>query len=136
MRSHVELIRDEINVREVAVRHDESSLVDLSVRPDYRTARTQAWCPRAGTAAAELGGISGADVERLQHGERLTIAGIEVGIDDVVVQRMPRPGTVVASEGELSVALDWSSTRTWYRKAWHVRWSAGCNSFAVMPGST
>ena len=56
--------------------------------------------------AAELSAISGADVERLQHGERLSIAGIEVGIDDVVVQRIPRPGTVVASEGELSVALD------------------------------
>ena len=105
VRSHIELIRDEINVRDVAVRHDESSLVDLSVRPDYRTLG-----PRLGAlvrdVAAELSGISGADVERLQHGERLSIAGIEVGIDDVVVQRVPRPGTVVASEGELSVALD------------------------------
>jgi isoleucyl-tRNA synthetase len=105
VRSHIELIRDEINVRHVAVRHDESSLVDLSVRPDYRTLG-----PRLGAlvreVAAELSGISGADVERLQHGERLSIAGTEVGIDDVVVQRVPRPGTVVASEGELSVALD------------------------------
>ncbi len=56
--------------------------------------------------AEELSGISAADVERLQHGERLTIAGIELGIADVVVARTPRAGTVVASEGELSVALD------------------------------
>jgi isoleucyl-tRNA synthetase len=105
VRSHVELIRDEINVRDVVVRHDESSLVDLSVRPDYRTLG-----PRLGSrvsdVAAELASISGADVERLQHGERLTVSGVEIGIDDVVVQRVPRPGTVVASEGELSVALD------------------------------
>ena len=103
--SHVELIKDEVNVREVLVRHDESSLVDLSVRPDYRTLGPKLGA-RVREVAAGLGAISGADVERLQHGERLTIAGVEVGIDDVVVQRMPRPGTVVASESELSVALD------------------------------
>ncbi len=103
--SHVELIKDEVNVHEVLVRHDESSLVDLSVRPDYRTLGPKLGA-RVREVAAGLGAISGADVERLQHGERLTIAGVEVGIDDVVVQRMPRPGTVVASESELSVALD------------------------------
>ena len=49
VRAHVDLIADELNAWAVEVRHDETSLVDLSVRPDYRRLG-----PRLGAAVQQV----------------------------------------------------------------------------------
>ena len=38
------------------------------------------------------------------------VAGHEIGLEDVIVQRTPRAGMVVAAEGPLSVAIDTTVT--------------------------
>lgn len=105
VRSHAELILEELNVKDLEVRPDESSLVDLEVKPDFRRLG-----PRLGSqvkeVAAALSRLSASAVEGLLDGETISVAGVEITPEDVVVRRLPRAGTAVASGEHLSVALD------------------------------
>jgi isoleucyl-tRNA synthetase len=48
--------------------------------------------------------------QALTSGESTVVAGHEISAEDVIVQRVPRPGMVVAAEGPLSVAIDTTVT--------------------------
>ncbi len=103
--SHVDLIAEELNVKTVAVRADETALVELSAKPDFKTLG-----PRIGAdvklVAAELSRLSSAEVASVVAGEALSVAGHLITADDLVVLRTPRDEVVVASDKDLSVALD------------------------------
>ncbi len=102
---HRSLIAEELNVRRVAVDADEGRFVTLSAKANFKSLG-----PRFGAATKTIADA----VSRLSHDEitKLLVAGnAEVGGErldaaDVVVERAPRPGVAVASEGEISVALD------------------------------
>jgi isoleucyl-tRNA synthetase len=102
---HADLIADELNVKEVATSDDEASLAHLSVKPDYR-----ALGPRFGKdmkqAASEIEALPPETVQALLDGDTVEILGRVVALDDVVVEREPRSGLVVAAGEGLSVALD------------------------------
>jgi isoleucyl-tRNA synthetase len=103
--SHRELIAEELNVKEVEIRTTEAGLVALSAKADYRVLG-----PRLGKRTAEvaagIAALSPDEVSRLLDGEVLEVAGEPVAVGDVVVERVPMPGTVVAADGDLAVALD------------------------------
>ncbi len=105
--SHTGLILDELNVKRLDVRSDESALVELEAKADFKRLG-----PRLGekvkAVAAALSALPGEEVQALAEGRPVTVAGIEVGPEDVVIRRNPRPGTAVASGDRLSVALDTS----------------------------
>ncbi len=104
-RAHRELILDELNVKELETRPDESALVDLEVKPDFKRLG-----PRLGArvkeVAAALADVPASDIEALLAGRTITVAGVDLDADDVVVRRVPRAGTAVTSGEHLSVALD------------------------------
>jgi isoleucyl-tRNA synthetase len=54
--------------------------------------------------------LSHDEISSLMDGETIQAGDFAVTADDVVVNRSPRAGTVVASEGSLSVALDCALT--------------------------
>jgi len=103
--SHRELILDELNVKHLEVGSDESALVDLQAKADFKRLG-----PRLGAkvkeVAAALAELAPAEVQALAAGESVTVAGVEVSAEDVVIRRTPRTGTAVASGERLSVALD------------------------------
>jgi len=103
--SHRELILDELNVKHLEVGSDESALVDLQAKADFKRLG-----PRLGAkvkeVAAALAELAPAEVQALAAGESVTVAGVEVSAEDVVIRRTPRAGTAVASGERLSVALD------------------------------
>ncbi len=103
--SHRELILDELNVKHLEVGSDESALVDLQAKADFKRLG-----PRLGAkvkeVAAALAELTPAEVQALAAGESVTVAGVEVSAGDVVIRRTPRAGTAVASGERLSVALD------------------------------
>jgi isoleucyl-tRNA synthetase len=105
--SHTALIADELNVKSVEVGADETALVVLSAKCDFKKLG-----PRLGArmkeVAAAVATLDSASVERLLAGETLEVAGEPLVADDVVVQRTSLPGTVVESAGELAVSLDTS----------------------------
>jgi isoleucyl-tRNA synthetase len=103
--SHVDLISDELNVKQVEVHGDEEDLVHLSAKADFKVLG-----PRLGgrtrEVAAAIAALSHDEVSAIVDGALVEAAGERVGLSDVVVQREPRPGVVVAAEGPVSVALE------------------------------
>ena len=103
--SHIDLIGDELNVKTITTSRDESDLVDLSARANFKTLG-----PRLGKRVKEIDGAlrdtSAEDLHRLQDGATIPVGGEELSLDDVILQRTPKPGVVVATEGTISVAID------------------------------
>ncbi|MCX8040256.1 MAG: isoleucine--tRNA ligase [Planctomycetota bacterium] len=102
-------IAAELNVKRLEICADEAAFCTLAVKPNFAALRA-----RAGAKLKEIGAAlaqwSFAEVERLERGERIAVAGVELGIADVLLQRQPLPGRAVASEGAVTVVLDTALT--------------------------
>ncbi len=103
--THLDLIAEELNVKRVVSDANEAALVELSAKADYKVLG-----PRLGgrvkEVAQEIECLDADDIHALQDGATLEVAGEPLTIDDVLVHRVPKPGMVVAAEGDLSVAID------------------------------
>ena len=103
------LVMDELNVKEVRFGDDETELANLSARPNFKLLG-----PRLGkkvkAATGVIAQLSTEEVERLLKGESLSVdvegTPLELTGEDLVVERTPRDGLAVASEGSLVVALE------------------------------
>ena len=102
---HKTIISEELNVKAVVTSSDVTALVVLSAKANFRTLG-----PRMGSEVKALAmaieGLDAASVERLVETGQLTVDGVDLSLDDVIISRDPLPGVVVASDGPLSVALD------------------------------
>ena len=103
--SHSALIADELNVLGVDVASDETGLVELSCKADFKKLGPQLG-PRMKEVASGIASLDSAHVARLLDGDVLEVAGVEIAADDVLVQRVARDGVVVEASGGLAVALD------------------------------
>jgi isoleucyl-tRNA synthetase len=103
--AHVSLLSEELNVRSVDVHAGEEGLVDLSAKPDFKVLG-----PRYGKqmrqVAEVVASLDHTTVASILDGETVTMDGFSLCATDLVVARTPRVGTVVATDGGLSVALD------------------------------
>ena len=108
-----DLVTDELNIKAVAYGSDETALADVSVKADFRKLG-----PKVGakmkTVAAAIAGLSSAQAAALAANREVALeaAGETVALtaDDVVVQRSPKAGLVVASEGDVIVGVDTALT--------------------------
>jgi isoleucyl-tRNA synthetase len=102
---HAGLIAEELNVHAVDVHEDEAGLVDLSARADFKVLG-----PRLGkdmkTVASGITNLDHPTIASLLDGGSVDVQGVTVTAEDIVVIREPRPGTVVATDHAISVALD------------------------------
>ncbi len=105
MRHHAALIEDELNVRRVAVRTDESELVELSAKADFRVLGPRLG-PKVKEVSSAIASLASVDVQRLLDGGTLTVADETISAQDVVITREPRAETVVETAGSLAVVLD------------------------------
>ena len=103
--THTALIAEELNVRAVHVHDDETDLVELSAKADFKRLG-----PRFGKetkmVAAEIAGLDHDAVAELLETGAISVAGETLTVDDVVIARSPREGMVVATESSITVALD------------------------------
>jgi len=107
--SHRSLIREELNVRTVNVSDDETGLVVLSAKANFKVLG-----PRLGKRTREVA----AHIEALDHitvaaildGTSITIDDAVITADDLVVTRAAAEGMVVAAEGSISLAIDTNLT--------------------------
>ncbi|MEE8456830.1 MAG: class I tRNA ligase family protein, partial [Acidimicrobiia bacterium] len=108
--NHAELIADELNVASVQVHADEAGLVDLKAKANFKVLG-----PRYGrdmkTVASKITNLDHDAIVGILDGGTISVDGFTFGEEDIVVSRTPRSGTVVASEGSISVALDSTITR-------------------------
>jgi isoleucyl-tRNA synthetase len=97
----LELVRDEINVREVILIGDESELVERRVKP---------LLPKIGKkhGAAIPAIMAAARENAVEHGEdgSVTLAGVTLLPDEVEILAAPRAGTAVAHDEGLVVVID------------------------------
>ncbi len=102
---HTDLIADELNVKRVDTSDHEDHLVHLSAKADFKVLG-----PRLGArvkeVAAGIAALGDAEVSALLDGRSLDVAGERISAGDVVVNRTPQEGRVVAAEGPLVVVLD------------------------------
>ncbi|MDP2360320.1 MAG: isoleucine--tRNA ligase [bacterium] len=99
------LIREELNVREIEISRDEHELVEISVKPNFRTLGKR-FGPRMKEAAALIEGWGLREIAMLEHGEMLEVLGEQVKWEDLLIQRKEREGLKVITEHGFTIALD------------------------------
>ena len=101
----LDLIGEELNVKQVALVEDETDLSEVSYKPDFRRLG-----PRFRTGmkavAACVRALTPAQIADLKGGGSVEVAGGRITIDDLDVQRTEKPGIAAALERNLGVGLD------------------------------
>lgn len=101
----------ELNVKKLTYQHDEENFVSLAARPNGATLGKKAG-PKMNEISQGLGKLSYGDIQKLDSGEKITIAGIEVGAEDVRIQRtVAKSRFPVAASSTIIVSLDTSIDR-------------------------
>jgi isoleucyl-tRNA synthetase len=99
------LIADEINVKSVDAVADESSFVDVTVKPNFKTLGKRCG-PKLKEIGAGLKTFGHDDVSRLESGDPVSLVGETLTLEDVILERKPKGDAAVASDGHVTVALD------------------------------
>jgi isoleucyl-tRNA synthetase len=98
-------VAEELNVKDVAFVESAESFGRWRARPNFKVLG-----PRLGdevkAVAADLSADDGTSAGALARGETVTVAGVELGPDDVALTQEVVEGWGVASDGGVTVALD------------------------------
>ncbi len=109
LREMEDIIREELNVKEVVFRENEEELVEYSAKANFR-ALGPLLGKRMRNAAALIEGFHGDEIQQLLDGSTLSIdvdgEPVEITIDHVIVRRQEKEELKVLNEGSLTVALD------------------------------
>lgn len=109
LREMEDIIREELNVKEVIFRENEEELVEYSAKANFRELG-----PRLGNrmrgAAETIQQLRPREIQQLMDGSILSIEvegeTVDITIASVLVQRREKENLKVLNEGELTVALD------------------------------
>ncbi len=117
----VELLREELNVKEVVFRDDEEELVEYSCKANFRVLGKE--LGKDMKAAAEIiEKLPGREVARVLSGESVFVeaAGrrVELTLEKLDVRRSEKAGLRVQNEGSLTVALDTEIDRALLEEGW------------------
>ncbi|NND02331.1 MAG: isoleucine--tRNA ligase, partial [Acidimicrobiia bacterium] len=107
--SHTELIAEELNVKEVAIDSEEGDLVHLSAKANFKTLGPR-FGPRMREVASAIAALDHDQIATMLEAGATTIGEDTLTAEDVVVDREPRSGIVVAADRELTIVLDTALT--------------------------
>ncbi len=105
-----DIISEELNVKEVKLQADESSLVDKSLKANFK-----ALGPKLGKnmkiVAGEIAQLTSNEITSLLNGDNIEIQvsddnNFALSKDDVIVHRTEKEGLTVATESGITIALD------------------------------
>lgn len=103
-----EIVRDELNVKELLVSADEADFVSYSARPNLKLLGPK-FGKQIGAIRKEVGGFTSEVLAGVLAGESIASASVEGLVYDqesLLVDRSSREGTVVDTDGTVTVALD------------------------------
>ncbi len=108
VRNYEDIILEELNVRAIEFDDNETELVDYSAKANFRRLG-----PRFGQKVKEIAAVAAAlpaeTLKELAIGNSVKVdfegAEVELEAEDVVIERSPKKGLVVASEDNIVVAL-------------------------------
>jgi len=105
LQSMNDLVCEELNVRELRFEEDESELVHLSAKANFKTLGR-----RMGKAmkdvAAQIAAFGSEEVQALQNGGTIELEQGAITFEDILIQRDVREGLVVEADSDFTVALD------------------------------
>ncbi|MFH1653012.1 MAG: isoleucine--tRNA ligase [Pseudomonadota bacterium] len=103
------LIMSELNVKGVEFSSDESSMVKLSAKPNFKKLGKEIG-PNMKKYQAALSKLSTNDIVEIQQGKSKPVSydgfSYEVAIDDIIICREEREGLKVLNEGRITVGLE------------------------------
>lgn len=103
-----EIVRDELNVKELFVSANEGDFVTYSARPNLKVLGPK-FGKQIGTIKKEVSGFDSEALAAVIAGgslESSSIEGLVYNADTLLVDRSSREGTVVDTDGAVTVALD------------------------------
>jgi len=100
-----DLIKSEVNVKQVNYLNDASGVLSKRVKPNFK-----ALGPKFGkdmkAVADVITGMSTNDLSTIESSGSVNLQGFEIGMGDIEVMTEDMPGYLTASEGGLTIALD------------------------------
>jgi isoleucyl-tRNA synthetase len=104
-----DIVMDELNVKKLDFTSHETALASLKGKADFKKLGPRLG-PKVKAVAAAIAKLHSEILEQLVSGEVVKLGpendNIELKPDEVVFERIPHDGLVVAAEGHLVVALD------------------------------
>ncbi|MFW5738290.1 MAG: DUF5915 domain-containing protein, partial [Spirochaetota bacterium] len=104
-----DIVREELNVKDVVFRENEEELVEYSAKANFRKLGKELGKDMR-EAAQKIEELSGREIQGLIEGTTLSIdvggRTLDLTQDDVIIQRTERENLRVLNEGSLTVALD------------------------------
>ena len=108
------IIAEELNVKEVSVRHDENDLVTYSAKANFKLLGSRLG-KHMKTVAQKIQELDSEAIAHLLDGATVKIDyegdSIEISSSDIVVQRTEREHMKVMNDGSLTVGFDTEVTR-------------------------
>ena len=114
VKAHVEKVKDiflaEVNVKELEFLHDTTGIITKKIKPNFKTLG-KLYGKQMKEIAAAFGTLSQAqigEIERAENGYTLNLPSgdVTLGKGDYEISSEDMPGWLVATEGQLTVALD------------------------------
>jgi isoleucyl-tRNA synthetase len=109
LREMEDLVREELNVKEVIFRENEEDVVEYSAKANYRVLGKQLG-KNMKLAAERIEGLSAREIQSLLEGAVLSMEiggeSVDLTLESVLVQRNEKENLKVLNEGSLTVALD------------------------------
>ena len=100
-----DLIKSEVNVKQVNYLNDASGVLSKRVKPNFK-----ALGPKFGkdmkVVADLITGMSSVDLSKVESNGFVNLNGFEIGMSDIEVMTEDMPGYLTASEGGMTIALD------------------------------
>ena len=104
-----ELIRSEVNVKEVSLLEDASDILVKEIKPNFKTLGPK-YGPKMKQVAASITSLNQEQIQQFEQEEAFAISledsTIELSLEDVFITNKDIEGWLVASYGALTVALD------------------------------
>ena len=103
-----ELILDELNVRELQFIEDETTLVSLSAKPNFNAIKSKGpeYAKNMKAISTALSKLDTTGIRDLQNGGTLTVDGLEVDGECLLIARTVPEGVAVEANSHYTVALD------------------------------
>ena len=104
-----ELIRDELNVKEVNIAENEEDLVEFSAKPNLKILGPKLG-KKLGEARGKIMELSSTVIAQVLSGKTITISvgedDLQIGEEELFIQRDQKEGLAIQNEGDLTIALD------------------------------
>ncbi len=109
LREMVDIISEELNVKEVIFRDNEEELVEYSAKANFKVLGKKLG-PDMKTAAAAIAALKPVEIQSLLEGATLSLdlsfGTLELTEESVVIQRSEKDNMKVLNDGSLTIALD------------------------------